>query len=134
MLQQIPDCHLELGRYRAVQEAVVEGQGEPQDLMLGDVALVLHHQLILRAHAQNGGVGLVDDGVKLSMPNIPRLDTEKVEPLYSSAQLVGTGPLRQILALADRASRLMRSASRITGTMSPASRALPCPGSHGPGG
>ena len=39
--------HLEFGRYRAVQQSVVEGQGDPQHLMLGDGAVVLHHQLIL---------------------------------------------------------------------------------------
>ena len=67
-------------------------------------------------------------GVKLSTPNMPRLDTVKVEPLYSSApSWLARARSAKSLALADRASRLSRSASRITGTMSPASRATAMP-------
>ncbi|CAN3999889.1 serine--tRNA ligase, partial [Dysosmobacter welbionis] len=101
MLQQIPDCHLEFGRYRAVQQSVVEGQGDPQHLMLSDGAVVLHHQLILRAvDAQNGCVRLVDDGGEALHAEHAQIGhSEGGALVLVSTQLVGTGPLRQILGL-----------------------------------
>ena len=109
MLQQIPDCHLEFGRHRAVQQSVVEGEGRsaaPDAWRWCRRPPSPAHPPV-QLTPRMAGVRLVDDGVKLSTPNMPRLDTVKVEPLYSSAPSAGwLGPGGQILALADRASRL----------------------------
>ena len=83
------------------QQSVVEGQGDPQHLMLGDGAVVLHHQLILRAvDAQNGRVRLVDDGGEALHAEHAQIGhSEGGALVLVGAQLVGTGPLRQIPGL-----------------------------------
>ena len=61
-MQQIAQVHNKLCRDRAVDQTVIIRKGQAHDLMLADIALVIHDQLILdRAHAEDTGIGLIDD-------------------------------------------------------------------------
>ena len=67
--------------------------------------------------------------VNWSMPNMPRFDTEKVEPVYSSRrELALARPLGEVARFCAEISRSdFRSASKMTGVISPSSMATAMP-------
>ena len=84
ILQILLDGLEELGRFGAIDDAVIGRKDEIHPLASDDCAVLEADALFDARHGQDGSLRRIDDGGKSVTPNIPILEMVKDPPLYSS--------------------------------------------------